>query len=464
MNKHIFYHPQTGVAADVIPFYSNDTFYLFYLKDERDISTYGEGVHWYLLTTKDFVHFTEHGIALPHGSESEKDLYAFTGSVVQMNNLYYIYYTGHNPHFISEGKPQEVILRAQSENLKEWKKDANFALYAPEKVFEHDDWRDPFVWYDEQEKIYHMIVMARIKEGAPRRRGITAHLTSSDGVDWKLSQHPFYAPRRFNAHECPDFFKMNNKEYMFYSEYSQEKVTRYVIRECGNNAWHQPKDDHIDGTAFYAAKTVYDGQKRFAVGWIPIRLNDCDTGAWQWGGCLCVHELAIREDGTLQQKLPQTIQNAFSVKSFAEKVEIDCLNGRDQKNISSTISEVALVNITLEIHTAKEIEIVIRASELTEEGTIIRLDFVNSKVAIDTWPRDPAKSFEPGLDRKVLFLNDDNKVHLQLLLDGSAGCVYVQNDMALSFRAYANAGNSLIVGGVDAKFGAQVDVYTMEEE
>ena len=54
----MFYRPKgKAVAADVIPFYKDGIFYLFYLKDFRDAEKYGEGVPWYLIKTKDFVNF-----------------------------------------------------------------------------------------------------------------------------------------------------------------------------------------------------------------------------------------------------------------------------------------------------------------------------------------------------------------------------------------------------------------------
>lgn len=462
MQKHIFYHPQTGVAADVIPFFHDGTFYLFYLKDERDIPTYGEGVHWFLLTTKDFVHYEDHGIVLPHGSPEDLDFYAFTGCVTQIEDMFYIYYTGHNPRFIEQGKPQEVILRAKSKDLLSWEKDASFTLYAPAEQFEIHDWRDPFVWFDSKDRLYHMIVMARVKEGATRRRGITAHLTSSNATDWELTDRPFYAPSRFNAHECPDFFSMAGNEYLFYSEYSQEKVTRYVTRSIGTTAWQQPIDDHVDGTAFYAAKTACDGQKRYAIGWIPIRLDDSDSGAWQWGGCTCAHEVSCHADGSLKTTLPETIKAAFSERLFHGAINIDCTHGHAD-HLCCELPSVCLVDIELSIAQAKTIEFLFRASPETQEGTIACLDLLHQRMTVDTWPRDSAKSFEPGLERFVPSISANGKVHLQFLLDGSAGCIYLQDDTVLSYRAYANKGNAFLISTTDAQLDATITVYAMKE-
>ncbi|MEG1706774.1 MAG: glycoside hydrolase, partial [Clostridia bacterium] len=89
---------RSAVCADVIPFYENGEFKLFYLKDFRDRETFGEGCPWNLLTTKDLVNYVDHGAVLERGTQDEQDLYVFTGSCTKWNNEYYIFYTGHNPH------------------------------------------------------------------------------------------------------------------------------------------------------------------------------------------------------------------------------------------------------------------------------------------------------------------------------------------------------------------------------
>lgn len=61
----MFYRPdKKSVCADVIPFYKDNEFKLFYLKDYRDLENVGEGCDWNLVTTKDLVHFVEHGTVL----------------------------------------------------------------------------------------------------------------------------------------------------------------------------------------------------------------------------------------------------------------------------------------------------------------------------------------------------------------------------------------------------------------
>ena len=207
----MFYRsPEKSVCADVIPFYEDGTYYLFYLRDYRDIKNHGEGSPWCLLPTKDLVHYVEHGPILERGGMDEQDLYVFTGSVFKNDGRYYIFYTGHNPHFPALGKAQEKILMAVSEDLLHWKKVKDFSFEAPDYL-EKDDFRDPFVYKDEETGKFCMLLAARSKSGKPANcNGVTVIATGSDLYHWTLEKEPFYAPNAFFTHECPELFKMGN--------------------------------------------------------------------------------------------------------------------------------------------------------------------------------------------------------------------------------------------------------------
>ncbi|MCC6441923.1 MAG: hypothetical protein IT210_00550 [Armatimonadetes bacterium] len=74
--SNFFYKPVGAWAADFIPFCGGGQFHLFYLHDWRDAANHGEGTPWYLVSTEDFVRFTEHGEVLPRGAQDEQDLTA----------------------------------------------------------------------------------------------------------------------------------------------------------------------------------------------------------------------------------------------------------------------------------------------------------------------------------------------------------------------------------------------------
>ena len=158
----MFYRaPGKAVCADVIPFFEDGEFKLFYLRDYRDIEAHGEGCPWCLLTTKDLVHYEDKGPVLLRGKEDEQDLYVFTGCCIKAGEEYVIYYTGHNPHLRAKGLPEQKILRATSRDLIHWEKDKSFVFAAPDWLEMHD-FRDPFVFFDEEKKKYSMLIEGRL--------------------------------------------------------------------------------------------------------------------------------------------------------------------------------------------------------------------------------------------------------------------------------------------------------------
>lgn len=114
----MFYRaPGKAVCADVIPFFEDGEFKLFYLRDYRDVAEHGEGCPWCLLTSKDLVCYKDEGPVLLRGKEDEQDLYVFTGCCIRHEDKYMIFYTGHNPHLRAKGMPEQKILRAVSSDL-----------------------------------------------------------------------------------------------------------------------------------------------------------------------------------------------------------------------------------------------------------------------------------------------------------------------------------------------------------
>ncbi|MFH1084730.1 MAG: glycoside hydrolase, partial [Chloroflexota bacterium] len=280
----LFYRPTDGVAADLIPFFWHGDYHLFYLKDYRDDAGHGEGTPWFHLVTRDFCQFADWGEALPRGAPEAQDLWVFTGSVIERNGLFSIYYTGHNSHYQGSGRPVQAVMRATSLDLRAWTKDKAFAFTAPTaRGYEPDDWRDPFVYWDASAGRYAMLLAARKQQGPSRHRGLVALATSPDLRAWTVEE-PFWAPDLYYTHECPDLFRWGDWWYLVYSTFSERCVTHYRISRSPRGPWLAPANDTFDARAYYAAKTAGDGARRYAFGWLPTRQGERDDGAWQWGG------------------------------------------------------------------------------------------------------------------------------------------------------------------------------------
>lgn len=454
--RDFFYRPTNAWAADFIPFYDKGEYQLFYLHDWRNVNNFGEGTPWYLISTNDFVNYTEHGEVLPRGTKDEQDLFVFTGSIIKANNQYHIFYTGHNPHLRAQGKPEQGVMHAVSDDMLKWRKIPEDTFYAPADKYEPHDWRDAFVFWNEEAQEYWMLLAARLKKGPSRRRGCTALCASKDLHKWEVRE-PFWTPGLYFTHECPDLFKIGDWWYLAFSEFTDIVHTRYRMSRSLKGPWLTPQRDTFDGRAFYAAKTATDGKRRFVFGWNPTRFESKDYYRWHWGGNLVVHEVHQEKNGELSVSVPEAVNRAFG-KQLPFKFDAGFGNVKTGKNMVEIIapgsfgaSAAGLMPDRCKIEATIDFDaetrgcgLMLRASDDLETAYYIRLEPQSNRLVFDEWPRGigtdhPITSadgpFMLDLERR-LNLPAREPIKLTVLIDGTIGVVYAKGEVAMSTRLY----------------------------
>jgi beta-fructofuranosidase len=461
----IFYRPDGATAADFIPFFWNGTYHLFYLKDYRDVGKHGEGTPWWQVATRDFVNFDDFGESLARSAMQEQDLYVFTGGVIEHEGTFHIFYTGHNPHFRENGKPEQGVMHAVSDDLVHWRKVPEDTFYAPAADYEMHDWRDPFLFWNEEAQEFWMLLAARKKEGPSRLRGVTALCASSDLKHWEV-RAPFWDPGLYYTHECPDLFRMGDWWYLVFSEFSERFRTRYRMSRSLDGPWLCPSDDLFDDRAYYAAKTAGHASKRFIFGWLPTKEDDDDRKGWQWGGNLVAHELWQRADGTLCVKAPSSVLDAFNTELPHDTVPVTG-SWRWEDNAIRCAAPGGLslaslgpmpdcyrVSATLTYHDpTASFGLVFRPD--WEKGNLyqLRFDPARNSVAFDFvhWP----KQWDlPWFAQRPLAMAPDEAIRLDVIVDGTCVVAYINDEIALSCRMYQTPGHDLglFVSEGDAEF------------
>ena len=440
----LFYRPRGARLGDVIPFYAEGKFRIFYL--HRPEGPRGD-TSWYQVSTKDFVSFTDHGEMLARGTPNDQDLSVATGSVLQHGGRYHIFYTGYNTPFRQQGKPQQGVMHAVSDDLLTWKKIPADTFFAPQTIYERDDWRDPFVFWNNEAREFWMLVAARLRSGPSRRRGCTALCASKDLTTWEVRE-PFWAPGLYRTHECSDLFRMGDWWYHVFSEFSERMQTRYRMSRNVNGPWHAPDEDSFDGRAYYAAKTWSDGHSRFVFGWNPVRADEKDANRWQWGGNLVVHELTQQTDGTLTVSIPKSIDRAFSSR-------LPLLLGPtigtcevNQNNVRVVAPESFAAATAADMPNPGKIEATIEFTEATrgcgfvlhwgedlDSGYYVRLEPRRNRVVFDRWPRPGDVPYMVELERHVV-LKPGRPIELKVIVEDTIGEVYVGGQVAMSTRMY----------------------------
>ena len=460
-NRNIFYTPENQypgmphgeMCGDFMPFYHDGVFYLFYL--------YKYCV--YAVETRDFVSFGDPYPVLTNGSPEEQDWHIGTGSVFEGEGIFWFYYTGFNEgNAGAEGKNVQVILRAHSSDLKNWEKDRGF-FFKPDSAFYGNlHWRDPHVFRNEEIGKYCMLITAEEKEGAHQRRGCTALYVSDDGKNW-THERTLYAPRTYITHECHDCFRMGDRWYLTFSNYSRWWETRYRTAERFEGPWKMPQaDDMFDGREYYAAKSVSDGKKRYMVGWESNREGCRDSGKHLWGGNLLVHALEVRGDGTLGVKLPETIERSFCREvrpdpepmqgAFSQSDEKLTLTSEDGFGWAKlfALPETCLFEAKISWTEGTEaVGLMIHTDPNLEKWCQLRLEIRRGRILMDRYNRvDGDQSYLD--ERPIGFQNDSARV--KLVVSGNIMLVYV-DDVALTSRCYEIGSGDL---GIFAEYGTAI--------
>ena len=223
-------------TGDAIPFYHEGKYHIFSLTSPPGTTVYPERLRttWSHSISDDLVHWQELPTALYPGEGDEPDASGvWTGSVIYGEGQYHAFYTGY-------------CLTAEFQ-------------------------RDPYVFYNEEDENYWILISARRLDMPVTRRGCIVLYRSKNLKDWTY-YGPIYSPGHTNCPECPEMYKMGGHWYLSYSRFSEFLNTIYRVSESPFGPWRKPKKDGIGGRRFYAAKSMQnDDGRRFYFGWAHDR-------------------------------------------------------------------------------------------------------------------------------------------------------------------------------------------------
>ncbi|WP_235548815.1 glycoside hydrolase family 32 protein [Paenibacillus sp. Soil522] len=437
----LFWKPPEGWVGDVMPFNDNGQIHLFYLQDWRDGAP---GFHpWHLASTANLTDYSYAGESIPFGEEHEQDLALGTGSVIKAGDTYHAYYTGHNWKFPQEGKPKEAVMHAVSKDLKTWTKAEEDTFYAP-AGYEKDDFRDPYVLFNEEQGEYWMLVSAR-KEGTG---GVIAVLASKDLSKWEVREPlSVEASSSFFMLECPDVFRMNGKWVLVFSEFSDKKATHYRVSDTLNGPWEKLDKDVFDGRAFYAGKTGSLGERRFLFGWVPTRQLEKDYMKWDWAGNMVAHEMTLGKDGRLGVKVPDEVDRLLSKKAeLGAARQLGSVTGNGDETVLDGEAGVGgiifgqmpqMAKITGTVRFDKKVSysgLVAGVGEEPEKAYGIQIEPAKDRIRYDVANGETLPSIEPDVQVPIDF-EPGVDYKFTIVIENDVAVFYI-GDSALTTRIY----------------------------
>lgn len=453
MDQRGFYQPNGAWIGDVIPWQEDGVFHLFYLHETR--RTPKEGMPWRRVVTENLVDFRETGDAISSGGPSADDFNVYTGSIVlAADGTHHAFYTGQNPRNVGpDGLPLQLVMHATStDGMNSWQRHPSHTFGAT-PGYETADWRDPFVFWDDEAQLWRMLVTARHTDGPARRRGVIAQCTSTDLERWEPTT-PFWDPRRYIAHECPEVFQWGDWWYLVSSEFSDAFTTRYRMSRSLNGPWITPEFDTLDGRAYYAAKSAERHGRRLFFGWIASREGAHDAGAWQWAGTMSVLEAEQRDDGTLAFHPPREFRDLFTEpgEGIAAGTVLTTPDGyRDILTTHDAPSTFRLrARLDIDAGTT-ECGVLLRTSADGDEGYLLRLEPKRGRLVFDRWPRQSTGTEQWQISGDVPFAVElerpcrlDAGVHeIDVIVDGDLCVATVDDATVLSTRLYDHVSGRL---------------------
>jgi len=310
------FRPKGSVVGDVMPFYENRNgeYHIFYLRGyEGDRLS-----RWQLrcshIKSRDLLNWQEMPDALDIGDRSSPDGGAVsTGSIILgKDNEWHFFYVGYNPE---NPRGKEQILHATSRDGILFKKDGELTVIDPDNrnYLAGGDWRDPYVFWDADQKEYCMTITANSPEAVCRERAGVVGIAKSDNLKTWVLDKPIYVPNNYPALECTEVFKIGKQWYMIFSQFGG--YTEYRISNSLYGPWSRPKNPILDRGAsfFYAARTLFDGKRRLLFGWCGTEKDNIDSEFGQWGGDLVsAREIMQGKNGELYLMCPIELRKDFT--------------------------------------------------------------------------------------------------------------------------------------------------------
>ena len=252
------------------------------------------GHQWAQASSRDLIHWDHHPLAIPITEDREGSI--CTGSVFFHEGTYYGFYATR-----MRDRTQHLSLATSPDGIRFEKTEPN-PFASPPAGYDPFHYRDPVVFRDGDDGLFHMLVTARLEDGpVAERGGCLAHRVSTDLRQWE-NREPFIVPGLPGVPECPDYFAWNG---WYYLVFSNGGVARYRMSREPFGSRRRPKIDTLDGPAARVMKTAaFVGNRRLGVAWLGTRRDDEDEGPFQFGGNAVFRELVQHDDGSLGAKFP----------------------------------------------------------------------------------------------------------------------------------------------------------------
>lgn len=313
-----------GEYGDVHPFYDmkNKKMYMYYLSTGREVNSAQQQFTTLATVSDDMVNFKQVELSRNKVNPPAIDTYYALGVYEDAEGMYRSCFGQGNHVGTSKSKDLLYWENGKEDFLNE---ETGMLDYHHVVNFGSDVYsgRDPFIYYDKEEKTYYCIVMNyysnKVDKGS---KGLAIYKGDVKG-DYSKDYYKALDTTSRGDPECPELFKINDRYYIFYSIYgtgTSGNVGKlaYRIGDIGKNPlevdWNHKKELYLDGGDLHAAQLCNVGDMFYMYGWLTSapHINS-------WGGTLNIsREVFQRTDGTLGSRIdPEYKKHANKGKIYS---------------------------------------------------------------------------------------------------------------------------------------------------
>ncbi|QSS98785.1 GH32 C-terminal domain-containing protein [Pontibacillus sp. ALD_SL1] len=457
------------------PIYFNGQYHLFYQHNPQ--GPYWGYLHWGHWVSEDMVHWRDLPIALTPEKEAVDPDGDWSGSACyDENGVPALFFTAGNKDWIPDqmtGLARSTYIEDGDNNLTNWVKHPEPITLQPKgEGLLKDDFRDPFVW--KEEDTWYQIVGTGI-EG---RGGTATVFTSRDLLNWEYrgflyeanhEKYPYIGP----IWELPVLLPLGKGKHIFIISPVGEGAdveVYYWIGEWNKETcrfmpdFEEPKlidvgDFHFTGpsgmidprTGRVIIFTIAQGERTTQA--------EYDAG-WAHNGGLPV-SLSLRDDGELEVEPIEELETLREdrILSLRDK-RIEEVN----QALADIKGDMLEIKLTFERGTANKYGIYVRQSPDRSEETLVYYNNQDTTFQVDRSKTtlDPGEITQGVQGKEVKIDNED--ITLRVFLDRSMIEAYLNKRKSLTTRAYPLQEDAigLSLYGDESVNVKSIDIWTMK--
>lgn len=273
------FYTSGSVTGDAFPFYFEGEWHIFHMRMPNIAH----------LVTKDFLTYHEYPDVISPGGHGTPDSNGgATGCIIEHKGKFYCFYTGN----------QNVCL-ATSNNLRDWKKYGKNPLWEGDNVlYDKENFRDPYVFFNEDEGLWWMLIGTKMASGHRQRTGCVGLAKSTNLIEWSTAK-PLWNPGVGPHMDCPQLVKEKDKWFLLYLH----RNTLYQHARSPEGPFMRVFTNQL-GTALSNAgsRVATDGNRWISLPFITQLKDQNEYGDWKYGGIFCVpRELSFHSDGSVTE-------------------------------------------------------------------------------------------------------------------------------------------------------------------